>query len=134
MCCSGISAGGGSFLYWNWTGTDFGNSALQRFLSSNSNAAAGATEPPSNVLSPSAGSLSAIYVFLSTAIGTNVTITARINGVATALTLTITAGNVSGNFASPVVLAAGDRVSIATLTAAASATTCNPRVSLLAAY
>lgn len=120
--------------FWSWSALDAGNSTSNRFLNqAGSNVTAASNEDGSIQISGMTGVLTSLYVRYGTALATaNTTFTLRVNGVDTALTVTVNSGAQSGSITGQsVAVAAGDRVTIKSVTSAADATTSRPRATAM---
>lgn len=119
---------------WCWSALDTNNTTATRFLNqAGSNVTAASNEDGSINIQGWTGILTALYFRFGTALAAaNTTITVRINGVDTALTLTVNSGTQTGSITGlAIAVAAGDRVTVSITTSAADATSSRPRATVV---
>jgi hypothetical protein len=136
MSCGVGLVGGGIEHFWEWTAADLNNTVAMRWLNAaSSGAAVTSVEDGGVVLVSKAGRFTELRVRILTALaaGRDTTFTLRVNGVATALTVTVLGGANAAVVTGSVSVVPGDRVSVSTQVTVADATTCRPRAVVLLA-
>lgn len=121
------------FFQMLFSATNTGNTTSARFVVDNFNGTVSATESDGQQICPFTGTLTDLLGLLAGgSIVPNVTYTVRVNGSDSALTLTITAGSTTGHTSGgSVAVTQGDKISIKSVTASASAANAAPRITLL---
>jgi hypothetical protein len=119
---------------WDFAAVDLGNNVAMRWLhSASSVTSVSSAEDAGTFLVSKAGTLTELRVRIQTALaaGRDTAFTVRVNGVATALTVTVTGGNQTGVVTGSVAVAVGDRITVSTVTSVADGTTSRPRATVL---
>lgn len=131
---SRVVLSGSSVLFWCWFYRDGQNTTSDRFpLPTNTGVAAmPSLESDSQVLAIAGGSIDGIFVQQSAAFGgADEAMVARVNGVSTSVSVTLTAGSTTASStANTASYSAGDRVTIKANQSSASAVTVNGKVAL----